>query len=81
MKNFIPYEKLSRRERKAIDARRRVIWGMSPVTRKPPNPKAYDRKKTRRSIEDALSVSFPFEGQRRTPDGELQISVEKPYRI
>lgn len=47
MKQFVPYEKLSKRERKARDAERRGSWGMSPVTRRPPNPRAYNRTKTR----------------------------------
>ena len=51
--NMIPYTKLSKRERKARDAERRVSWGMSPVTRRPPNPRAYNRRKTRLCIEDA----------------------------
>ena len=49
--NMIPYTKLSKRERKARDAERRVSWGMSPVTRRPPNPRAYNRKKARTSME------------------------------
>jgi len=51
MMQFVPYEKLSKRERKARDAERRGSWGMSPVTRRPPNPRAYNRKKARSSIE------------------------------
>ena len=47
MKQFVPYEKLSKRERKARDAERRGTWGMSPVTRRPPNFRAYNRVKTR----------------------------------
>ncbi len=48
MNTFIPYEKLSKRERKARDAQRRVSWSMSPVTRKPKNPAAYDRAKAQK---------------------------------
>ena len=59
MKSFIPYEKLSKRERRARDAARRVTWGISPVTRRPEKPRAYKREKTRKCIEDALCVSFP----------------------
>ncbi len=47
MKHFIPYEKLSKRERKARDAERRGSWGISPVTRRPEKPGAYNRAKTR----------------------------------
>ncbi|MBP1535622.1 MAG: hypothetical protein J6I46_12335 [Ruminococcus sp.] len=42
---FIPYEKLSPKERRKIDAKRRRSWdGLSPVTRAVPNGKAYSRK-------------------------------------
>ena len=58
MKSFIPNEKLSKRERRARDAARRVTWDISPVTRRPENPRAYKREKTRKCIEDALSVSL-----------------------
>ena len=49
MKKFIPYGKLSKREQRAQDAAGRRDWGiLNPVTRKPENPKAYRRAKTRR---------------------------------
>ena len=60
MKRFISYGKLSKRERRARDAARRVTWDISPVTRRPENPRAYKREKTRKCIEDALCVSFPI---------------------
>ena len=44
MKQFIPYEKLSKRERKIRGTERRVNRSMSPVTRRPVNPNAYNRK-------------------------------------
>ena len=47
MNKFIPYEKLSKRERRALDAQRRIDWGMSSVTRRPDKPGAYNREKTR----------------------------------
>ncbi|MCL2003646.1 MAG: hypothetical protein FWG72_06550 [Oscillospiraceae bacterium] len=44
---YIPLEKRSKREQKAYFAGRRGSWGgVNPVTRKPPNPKAYNRKKS-----------------------------------
>jgi hypothetical protein len=46
MEKFTPYEKLSKKEKKKIDAARRLTWGdFSPVTRKPQNSRAYNRKK------------------------------------
>ena len=48
MKAPVPIRKMSKKQRKEFYKTRRRDWGpISPVTRKPPNPKAYDRKKTR----------------------------------
>jgi hypothetical protein len=48
MERYISYQKLSKKKRREMDKRQRVTWGtLNPVTRKPPNPKAYDRKKAR----------------------------------
>ena len=48
MKKFIPYEKLSKKEKRKIDQARRQTWGeLNPVTRKPANSKAYNRNKSR----------------------------------
>ena len=47
MEKFIPYEKLSKKEKRKIDQARRQTWGeLNPVTRKPENSKAYNRKRT-----------------------------------
>ena len=41
MEKFIPYEKLSKKEKRRRDAMQRGTWGaLNPVTRKSPNPKA-----------------------------------------
>ena len=46
MEKFIPYEKLSKKKQRELDALRRGSWGgLNPVTRKPEPPKAYNRKK------------------------------------
>ncbi len=46
MKNFIPYEKLSKKEQKKVNQAKRQTWGdMNPVTRKPENSRAYNRIK------------------------------------
>lgn len=48
MEKFIPYEKLSKKERRRRDRAQRGTWGeLSPVTRVPPPPKAYNRSKAR----------------------------------
>lgn len=62
MEKFIPYEKLSKKKQREISASRRNSWGqLNPVTRKPQNPKAYNRKKTQIwKSDDSGSVSFVF---------------------
>lgn len=48
MEKYIPYEKLSKKEKRKIDAAKRNTWGeLNPVTRKPENSKAYNRNKAR----------------------------------
>ena len=46
MEKFVPYEKLSKKEKRKLDQAKRQTWGdMNPVTRKPKNSRAYDRRK------------------------------------
>ena len=52
MKSFVPYEKLSKKKKRALDRGKRGVWGISPVTRKPDNPKAYKRKKAQGPDQD-----------------------------
>ncbi|MBQ6273270.1 MAG: hypothetical protein IJK63_03525 [Oscillospiraceae bacterium] len=67
MEKFIPYEKLSKKQKRALDAARRGSWGgLSPVTRRPEKPKAYKRKKLR--IDDLDSQPF-FVGRGRGVEG------------
>ena len=48
MKKFIPYEKLSKKEKRKLDHARRQTWGgLNPVTRKPENSRAYNRQKVK----------------------------------
>lgn len=50
MEKFIPYEKLSKKEKRRRDTEKRGSWmGINPVTRKSENPKAYNRAKARQS--------------------------------
>ena len=47
MEKFIPYEKLSKKEKRKMDLAKRQTWGeLNPVTRKPQHSKAYNRKRT-----------------------------------
>ena len=46
MERFIPYEKLSKKEKRKLDQAKRKTWGdLNPVTRMPVNRKAYNRKR------------------------------------
>ena len=58
MDRYIPYEKLSKKKKRELNAKRRGTWGsLNPVTRKPDNPKAYNRQKARkRSQRDCDTV-------------------------
>ena len=50
MDNFIPYEKLSKKARKALDNRNRVTWGsMDPRAKKVESKKVYNRKRFSRA--------------------------------
>lgn len=49
MEQFIPYEKMSKKEKRKLDQARRQTWGpLNPVTRKPTNSRAYQRQKVGR---------------------------------
>jgi len=48
-KNFVPLKKQSKLQQKKFHDSKRGTWGeINPITRKPPNPKAYNRRKTGR---------------------------------
>ena len=59
MDKFIPYEKLSKKKKRELDLKKRKTWAISPVTRKPANPKAYNRQKARRRDREDFSDA-PF---------------------
>jgi len=57
MEKFIPYEKLSKKEQKKRNAARRNTWGeLNPVTRKPQNSRAYNRRKALRCTAGELTA-------------------------
>ena len=64
MEKFIPYEKLSKKEKRKIDQARRQTWGeLNPVTRKPVSSKAYNRNKARdwkRECEPILGLNTSY---------------------
>jgi len=59
MEKFVPYDKLSKKKKRELDAQRRGSWyGINPVTRKPENSRAYNRRKARKWSDDSLTVPF-----------------------
>ena len=62
MEKFIPYEKLSKKKKRELDAGKRTVWAISPVTRRSENPKAYNRKKAQKRMDDPGSVLSVFTG-------------------
>lgn len=53
MDKFIPYEKLSKKEKRKLDLAKRQTWGkLNPITRKPARSNAYNRNKSRNWIRD-----------------------------
>lgn len=41
---FVPYEKLSKKEKKKVDASKRKLWQVKPITKMVNSKKNYDRK-------------------------------------
>ena len=60
---FVPYDKLSKKKKREADRARRGSWGaLSPVTRRPDDPRAYNRSREKRKVlsgdgEDFFSLS------------------------
>lgn len=65
MEKFIPCEKLSKKKQREQNAKRRGNWyGLNPVTRKPENSKAYNRRKARKWSDDSMTVPFVILSER-----------------
>ena len=85
MEKFIPYEKLSKKEKRKVDQARRQTWGeLNPVTRKPANSKAYNRNKARNWKREDHETSSGFNFQRgeissRSISILLQIMHNSPH--
>ena len=58
MERYIPYEKMSKRQKKEWNARKRILWSSNPVTRKIEDKKRYNRKKVQRI--DRSDFTEPF---------------------
>ena len=61
MTKFGPYEKLSKKKKRALDREKRGSWnGLNPVTRTSKNLKIYDRKRALKENDDSFQGSFVF---------------------
>lgn len=59
MKKFISQNKMSKKTRKELDSKNRVVWeNINPVTKKIENKKAYNRKKAQKGYEYFLDGPF-----------------------
>ena len=59
MEQYIPFEKLSKKKQRELNAAKRGSWnGLNPVTRKPESSKAYNRRKAQKWSNDSGSVPF-----------------------
>jgi hypothetical protein len=59
MKPFLPREKMSKREKRALDVSKRATWGeVNPVTRRAESKKTYNRKKSPRWYQDDSTGIF-----------------------
>ena len=61
MSKYVPINKLSKKKQRELNLQRRRSWGgLNPVTRRPQNPKAYNRKKAQEWTDDSMTASFLF---------------------
>lgn len=59
MEKYIPFKKLSKKKQREQNAALRGSWyGLNPVTRKPENSRAYNRRKARKWSDDSMTVPF-----------------------
>ena len=62
MEKFFPYEKLSKKQQRKIDAMKRGSWGdVNPVSRKVESKKVYNRKRTqdwKKELPDPVSFAI-----------------------
>ena len=58
MTQFVPRAKMNKRLRKKLDAQKRNLWTVNPVTKTADNAKKYNRKKRSRIIDTFDSGIF-----------------------
>ena len=67
MEKQIPFQKLSKKKQREENRKHRNTWGpLNPVTRRPENPKAYNRRKAQKRMDASRFCAFSFWG--KTPD-------------
>ena len=54
--NANEYEKLSKKKKRDLYPGKRTVWAISPVIHRPENPKAYNRRKAQKRMDDAGSA-------------------------
>ena len=59
MKKFVPYEKMSKKQRRAADRQRRGVWELSPVTRIADTDKTHYSRKIKHK-KNGRDGSLPF---------------------
>ena len=64
--NFLPKEKMSKKARKALAARKRKTWAFSPITKTIESGKKYDRSKARREVNGEPYFYFIMPGAQYT---------------
>ncbi|MBO7211310.1 MAG: hypothetical protein J6V44_09960 [Methanobrevibacter sp.] len=56
---FVPKDKMSKKAQKELNDKKRGTWGnTNPVTKVQPNKKAYDRKRDKKELDEALDNRF-----------------------
>ena len=59
MDKMISYSKMAKKKRRELDRRKRGTWaGVNPVTRRPENSRAYDRRKAQDWKKDSGPALF-----------------------
>ena len=82
MEKFVPFEKLSKKKQKELNAMKRGSWhGVNPVSRKSENPKAYHRQKARKWNDDVHDRAFSFASYTKRPAVHLDCRSFRFYKI
>ena len=59
MERFIPYEKMSKKQQRQVDAAKRGSWGLvKPITKIKPSGKAYNRKHAKQDLKNYVTGSL-----------------------